>query len=88
MALEQISVDLPQPLLSKLDALVASGVYKNRGAAVLAGIEAISRLEDRKRIDRAIVEGYRRMPLNADEEAVENAVAMASLRESILEEPW
>ena len=46
-------------------------------------------LEDRsKRIDRAIVEGYRRMPLSADEEAVENAVAMASLRESILEEPW
>lgn len=88
MALKQISVDLPQSLLSELDALVASGAYKSRDAAVLAGIEAITRLEDRKRIDHAIVEGYRRMPLSAAEEAAENAVAMASLRESILEEPW
>ena len=48
----------------------------------------LTELEDRKRIDHAIVEGYRRMPLSATEEAVENAVAMASLRESILEEPW
>ena len=88
MALEQVSVNLPQPLLSELDALVASGAYKSRDAAVLAGIEAITRFEDRKRTDRAIVEGYRRMPLSAAEEAVENAVARASLRESILEEPW
>ena len=67
---------------------VASGVYEIRDIAVLVGMESVPGLEDRKRIDCAIVEGYRRMPLSADEEAVENAVAMASLRESILEEPW
>ena len=48
----------------------------------------LTELEDRSEIDRAIVEGYRRMPSSAAEEAAENAVATASLRESILEEPW
>ncbi len=48
----------------------------------------LTELEDRKTIDHSIVEGYRRIPLSATEEAAENAVAMASLRESILEEPW
>jgi Arc/MetJ-type ribon-helix-helix transcriptional regulator len=84
MATEQIAVRLPGPLLSDLDELVKSGAYESRAAAVRAGIEAIMKLENQRRIDRAVVEGYRRQPPTATEEQA----ALASLREAILEEPW
>jgi Arc/MetJ-type ribon-helix-helix transcriptional regulator len=81
---EQIAVRLPQGLLAELDELVARGVYASRAAAVRAGVEAITELEHRRSIDRAVVEGYRRVPPDAaDVEA-----AVASLREDITEEPW
>ncbi|MGH9057820.1 MAG: ribbon-helix-helix domain-containing protein [Acidimicrobiales bacterium] len=81
---EQIAVRLPEELLSDLDALVASGVYESRAAAVRAGVEAITALEHRRQIDRAIVAGYQRTPPNA----VEGDLAVASLRDAIAEEPW
>jgi Arc/MetJ-type ribon-helix-helix transcriptional regulator len=84
MATEQIAVRLPEELLSELDALVASGAYESRAAAVRAGVEAITALEHRRQIDRAIVAGYQRTPPTA----VENDAAIASLRDAIAEEPW
>jgi Arc/MetJ-type ribon-helix-helix transcriptional regulator len=81
---EQIAVRLPEELLGELDELVASGVYESRAAAVRAGVEAITALERRQRTDRAIVDGYRRMPLTA----AEHDAAIASLRDAIAEEPW
>jgi Arc/MetJ-type ribon-helix-helix transcriptional regulator len=84
MATEQIAVRLPEELLHELDALVASGVYESRAAAVRAGVEAIMVLERRRQTDRAIVEGYRRIPpTTGDHDA-----AIASLRDAITEEPW
>jgi len=84
MASEQIAVRLPQQLLSDLDQLVADGRYESRAAAVRAGVEAVTELERRRQIDRAIVDGYRRIPPTPSEDAA----ALTSLRDAIAEEPW
>lgn len=84
MATGQIAVRIPEDLLVQLDELVSSGVYESRAAAVRAGIETVMELERRRRIDRALVEGYRRVPPTA----AEREAAIASLRESIADEPW
>lgn len=84
VATEQIAVRLPETLLSDLGALVKSGAYESRAAAVRAGIEAIMKLELQRQTDRAVVDGYTRQPPTETEE---NA-ALASLREAILDEPW
>ena len=84
MATEQIAVRLPEELLVELDDLVRKGVYESRAAAVRAGIETLMELERRRRTDRAVVEGYRRVPPTT----AEREAAIASLREAIAEEPW
>jgi Arc/MetJ-type ribon-helix-helix transcriptional regulator len=84
MATEQIAVRLPEELLTVLDDLVARGVYESRAAAVRAGIEAVLELDRRRLIDRAIVDGYGRVPSSA----AEREAAISSLRDAILEEPW
>jgi len=84
VATEQIAVRLPEELLVELDDLVSKGVYESRAAAVRAGIETVMELERRRRTDRAVVEGYRRVPPTA----AEREAAIASLRDAIAEEPW
>ncbi len=84
MSTQQVAVRLPAPLLASLDDLVESGAYESRAAVVRAGIEAIARLERRRRIDRAVVDGYTRLPPTE----AEGRAAIVSLREAILEEPW
>ena len=84
MTVRQTAVHLPESLLYDLDALVASGAYASRVEALRAGVEAISRSDRQRRIDRAVVEGYTRQPqTEADERA-----AVASLRDAIVDEPW
>lgn len=75
---------MPAPLLARLDDLVESGAYESRAAVVRAGIEAIAQLEQQRRIDRAIVDGYERLPPTE----AEDHAAVASLIEAILDEPW
>jgi Arc/MetJ-type ribon-helix-helix transcriptional regulator len=84
MTSRQIAVRIPEALLIRLDELVRSGVYESRAAAVRAGLEAIARLDERRSIDRSIVDGYRRSPPTS----AEDSAALASLREAIQEEPW
>jgi Arc/MetJ-type ribon-helix-helix transcriptional regulator len=84
MATEQIAVRLPREQLDALDDLVDRGVYTSRAAAVRAGVATITALEERRSIDEAIVDGYRRVPPTPEEDAA----ALASLREAIAEEPW
>jgi Arc/MetJ-type ribon-helix-helix transcriptional regulator len=84
MSSEQIAVRLPRELLARLDDLVRSGVYESRAEAVRAGIESIADMERRRAVDRSIVDGYRRRPPTR----LEEAAALASLREAIEEEPW
>jgi Arc/MetJ-type ribon-helix-helix transcriptional regulator len=84
VATEQIAVRLPEELLHQLDALVASGVYQSRAAAVRAGVEAITALERRHEVDRVIVTGYEHIPPTA----TEHDAALTSLRDAIADEPW
>lgn len=74
MPTAQIAVRLPDELLNQLDDLVAKR----------AGIGAITELERRRKTDRAVVEGYQRIPLTT----TEKDAAVASLREAIVEESW
>ena len=82
--MSQIAVRLPEPLLEALDALVEEQGYESRAAAVRAAVEELLRSEDRRRVDRLIVDGYRRTPPTRGEDAS----ALASLRDAILAEPW
>lgn len=75
---------LPRELLARLDDLVRRGIYESRAAAVRAGVEAIAQIEQRRALDRSIVEGYSRTPPTSAEETA----ALESLRHAILEEPW
>lgn len=84
MATEQIAVRLPGELLNEVDALVATGVYESRAAAVRAGVEAITALERGREVDRVIVAGYEHIPPTA----TEHDSARASLRDAIAEDPW
>jgi Arc/MetJ-type ribon-helix-helix transcriptional regulator len=84
MATEQIAVRLPVDQLRVLDDLVDRGLYASRAEAVRAGIRAIAELDRRAQIDRAIVEGYHRVPPTE----AEFDAAVASLRRAIAEEPW
>jgi Arc/MetJ-type ribon-helix-helix transcriptional regulator len=84
MTTEQIAVRIPQELLARLDQLVGRGVYDSRAAAVRAGLEVISEIERQRELDAAIVEGYRRVPPTAED----GNAALASLRDSIVAEPW
>lgn len=75
---------MPGALLARVDDLMKRGVYASRAEALRAGMELIARLDDRRGVDRAIAEGYERVPPTRSEEEA----ALASLREAIGEEPW
>jgi Arc/MetJ-type ribon-helix-helix transcriptional regulator len=68
----------------RLDALVRDGRYANRAQALTAGLDLVLAEEERRAIDRAIVEGYSRLPPTPDEESL----ARAAGRRSIAAEPW
>ena len=84
VATQQIAIRLPEELLAEVDELVAQGIYASRAAAVRAGLEAVADSERRRRIDRAVIDGYRRIAASA----TEHEAAVASLRDAILDEPW
>jgi Arc/MetJ-type ribon-helix-helix transcriptional regulator len=84
VATQQIAVRLPEELLAEVDELVARGIYDSRAAAVRAGLEAVADSERRRQIDRAVIDGYRRIPAGE----TEHVAGVASLRDAILDEPW
>lgn len=81
---QQIALRIPDSLADALQALVEQGRYPTRAAAIRAGVEAVVERERERRIDEAIVAGYRRYPPTAAEERwVE-----ASTAELLAEEQW
>lgn len=64
----QIAVRLAQDLADRLDALVADGRFATRADAIRAAIEALVDVDRRRRIDEAIVAGYRCIPPGDDPE--------------------
>lgn len=79
-----ITVRMSNERVEKVDALVASGAYATRAEVVREAVDELLRREEEAAIDRAIVEGYTRIP----ETAEELDWADWSTEESIREEPW
>jgi len=80
----QLALRIPDELAGRLSQLVTEGRYATRTEAVREAIAELLAREERRRVDRAIVAGYRRVPPRAEEEVW----AEASGREFIAEEPW
>jgi Arc/MetJ-type ribon-helix-helix transcriptional regulator len=80
----QLALRIPDELAGRLSQLVTEGRYATRTEAVREAIAELLTREERRRVDRAIVAGYRRVPPGAEEEVW----AEASGREFIAEEPW
>lgn len=78
-----ITVRMSDDRVSAIDALVASG-RASRAAVIIEAIDRLVAQLESERIDREIVEGYRRIPSTPEEDAW----AEWSARESIREEPW
>ena len=80
---KMITVRMPEDRVARIDAFVG-GDYETRASFIIAAIDRlVGELEERE-IDRAIVEGYTRMPQTAED----LRWAEASARRSIAEEPW
>lgn len=80
----QIVVELPDKIVTKIDALVTQGTFPSRSAAVRRGLEAIVAAHESRAIDRAYEEGFRRVP-ETDAE-IRQAARLAI--EAIEDEPW
>jgi Arc/MetJ-type ribon-helix-helix transcriptional regulator len=81
---KMITLRISEDRKERLDALVAEGAFPNRAAALTAALDRLLADEARRAIDRAIVEGYTRVPPTPEEDAY----AEASGRRSIADEPW
>lgn len=79
-----ITVRMSSDRVEKVDALVASGAFATRAALVREAVDRLLAAEEEAAIDRAIVEGYTRIPPTAEE----MEWAEWSARRSIDEEPW
>ena len=79
-----VSVRMPDDRLTAIDELVSSGSHASRAALNVDAIDRLIAELVSAAIDRAIVEGYTRIP----ETAEELEWAEWSTEESIREEPW
>lgn len=80
----QLVTRVPDSVAKAVDGLVEAGVFTSRSDAVRAGLEAVVERERREVIGRAIVEGYRRIPQDADDLGWADFATSAM----IAEEPW
>ena len=78
-----ITIRMSEDRVAAIDELVASG-RASRAAVIVEAIDRLVAQLESERIDREIVEGYRRVP-ETDEEL---EWAEWSTIESIREEPW
>lgn len=81
---QMITVRMSRERVERVDALIAAGVFSTRADAVRAAVDRLLQEEEARAIDRAIVEGYTRVPPTAQE----LAWAEAAGRRSIRAEPW
>ena len=80
---KMITVRMSEDRVQAIDELVTAG-RASRAAVIVEAIDRLVADLERERIDREIVEGYRRIP-QTDEEL---AWARSSGRRSIADEPW
>jgi Arc/MetJ-type ribon-helix-helix transcriptional regulator len=70
--------------VERVDALVASGAFSTRAELVREAVDRLLSAEEQAAIDRAIIEGYTRMPQTEEE----LRWAEAAARRSVAAEPW
>jgi Arc/MetJ-type ribon-helix-helix transcriptional regulator len=80
---KMITVRMSDDRVAAIDELVASG-RASRAAVIVEAIDRLVAQLESERVDREIVEGYRRIP----ETAEELEWADWSTEESVREEPW
>jgi Arc/MetJ-type ribon-helix-helix transcriptional regulator len=80
----QLVTRVPDTVAEAIDELVRAGVFSSRSDAVRAGLEAVVERERRAAVGRAIVDGYHRIPQEADDLVWPDAATAAM----IAEEPW
>jgi Arc/MetJ-type ribon-helix-helix transcriptional regulator len=79
----QLAVRLSERTLKSLDDLIRAGRFANRTEAIRAAVDALISDAERREIEAAIVEGYRRSPDAPTDPWLEAATsAMVSA------EPW
>ena len=81
---QMITIRMSKERVAQLDALVTSGAYATRAEVVRAAVDRLLAQLDAEAVDRAIVEGYTRIPQTVDE----LAWAEAAATRSIADEPW
>ena len=81
---KMITLRVSEERLRRVDEAVARGAFLTRAAALSAAVDRLLAEDEQRAVDRAIVEGYTRIPPTAEEDAW----ARASGLESIREEPW
>jgi Arc/MetJ-type ribon-helix-helix transcriptional regulator len=79
-----ITVRMSQDRVKRVDALIASGAFSTRAELVREAVDRLLSAEEQAAIDRAIVEGYTRMPQTEEE----LRWAEAAARRSVAAEPW
>ena len=79
-----ISVRMTDDRVSAIDDIVASGSHGSRASVIIEAIDRLVAELESDRIDRAIVEGYTRMPQTEEEIRWAERAAIESIRE----EPW
>ena len=80
----QIAVKLSEELLAAVDSLVAEGRFDSRSAVVRAGLRMVMDQARAEQIDRAFIDGFRRMPERPEELREARRLAI----EAIEDEPW
>jgi Arc/MetJ-type ribon-helix-helix transcriptional regulator len=78
-----VAMRMPDELLDQVDALVATGRFRNRTSAFRAALEALLEDERRREIDRRYVEGYTAIPADPPDQLTEWLAD-----QSVAEEPW
>ncbi len=79
-----VAVRLPDELIEGIDSLVDQGAYSTRTDAIRRALTVLIAAHEQNAIDRAIVEGYTRMPETEEEISVARAATIALIEE----EPW
>lgn len=82
-----IAVRLADETVAEIDALVAAGWYPTRSACIKDALDQLLSALERRRVDEAMVEGYRRVPQTADELALADASAKA-IDEALGADEW
>jgi Arc/MetJ-type ribon-helix-helix transcriptional regulator len=79
-----VALRLPDETIVEIDGLVSAGSFATRTDVIKQALDRLFADLERERVDRAIIEGYRRIP-ETDEEM---AQAHRNAKEMVDEEPW